>query len=59
MDEAKEAHTALRKAAGAFTFVKDTLMPLIVDRQKDGGDLDKRVLVAYIKQCTGEAQEGL
>jgi len=57
MEEAKEVHTALRKAAGLIGFVKDTLLPQLVEKPGEGTDLDTRVVSAYLNQCTAEAQE--
>lgn len=57
MEEAKEVHTALRKASGLIAFVKDTLIPQLVEKPGEGTDLDTRVISAYLNQCTAEAQE--
>jgi len=57
MEEAKEVHTSLRKAAGLVKFVQDTLLAQLIDKSDDGGDMDGRVCTAYINQCTAEAQE--
>jgi len=57
MEEAKEVHTALRKASGLIAFVKDTLTPQLLERPGEGTDLDSRVISAYLNQCTAEAQE--
>lgn len=57
MEEAKEIHTGLRKAAGLITFVKDTLIPQLMEQPLDGSDLDLRVISAYLNQCTAESQE--
>ena len=57
MEEAKEVHTSLRKAAGLIKFVQDTLVAQLSEKSVDGGDLDGRVCTAYINQCTAEAQE--
>lgn len=57
MEEAKEVHTALRKAAGLIDFVKDTLSPQLIEKPGEGTDLDTRVISAYLNQCTAEAQE--
>jgi BRO1-like domain. len=59
MDEAKEVHNSLRKAAGFFKLVQSEFGPKLTERQKEAGDLDARVTEAYIKQCTAEAQEGM
>jgi len=57
MEEAKEVHTSLRKAAGLVKFVQDSLLPQLQEKGTDGGDLDGRVCTAYINQATAEAQE--
>ena len=57
MEEAKDIHTSLRKAAGLINFVKDTLVPQLSGKTLDGSDLDVRVIAAYLNQCTAEAQE--
>jgi len=57
MEEAKEVHTSLKKAAGVVKFVQETLLPQLLEKGADGGDLDGRVTTAYINQCTAEAQE--
>lgn len=50
MEEAKEVHTSLRKAAGLVKFVQDTLLAQLSEPSQDGGDLDGRVCTAYINQ---------
>merc|ERR1711990_1004497 len=57
MEEAKEVHSSLRKAAGLIKFVQETLVTQLSEKSVDGGDLDGRVCTAYINQCTAEAQE--
>ncbi|XP_070578223.1 BRO1 domain-containing protein BROX-like [Ptychodera flava] len=57
MDEAKEVHSCLRTASGIFTFVKESLVGKLLNTPEKGEDLDSRILVAYIEQCTAEAQE--
>ncbi|XP_059480601.1 BRO1 domain-containing protein BROX-like [Neocloeon triangulifer] len=57
MDEAKEVHTSMRKAAGAFQFVTQELIPDLVSHGEPGMDTDPRVAGAYLAQCTAEAQE--
>lgn len=57
MDEAKEVHTCLRKAAGMFTTVRDTYLPELIDKGEFGSDLDPNIINTYIQQCTAEAQE--
>lgn len=58
MNEAKEVHYMLRRAAGIFTFVQTDFLPQLTDPPSLASDLDARVLNAYINQCTAEAQEG-
>ena len=50
MEEAKEVHTSLRKAAGLVKFVQDTLLAQLIEKSDDGGDMDGRVCTAYINQ---------
>ena len=57
MEEAKEVHTSLRKAAGLVKFVQDSLLPQLQEKGTDGGDLDGRVCTAYINQVGGRRQE--
>ncbi|XP_068084611.1 BRO1 domain-containing protein BROX [Anabrus simplex] len=57
MDEAKEVHKSLRKAAGIFRFVQREFLPQVQGKQKEGSDLDPRVTASYMTQCTAEAQE--
>lgn len=57
MEDAKVAHTSLKKAAGMIKFVQENLLPQLAERGADGGDMDGRVTTAYINQCTAEAQE--
>ncbi|XP_047107248.1 LOW QUALITY PROTEIN: BRO1 domain-containing protein BROX-like [Schistocerca piceifrons] len=57
MEEAKEVHKCLRKAAGIFRFIQSQYLPQLPGKQLEGGDLDPRVLSAYLTQCTAEAQE--
>lgn len=56
MEDAKDIHTSLRKAAGIFQMVLKDLLP-ILQPGVPGSDLDPRVLNAYCTQCTAEAQE--
>lgn len=56
MDDAKEMHTSLRKAAGIFQMVIKEILPTL-EPAIPGSDLDPRVLNAYYIQCTAEAQE--
>ncbi|KAM0729734.1 BRO1 domain-containing protein BROX [Formica fusca] len=57
MNEAKEVHSLLRRAAGIFTFVQTEFLPQLANPPPLGSDLDPRVLNAYVNQCTAEAQE--
>jgi len=57
VEEAKEVHTSLKKAAGIFLFVQDNLLPQLIEKGPDGGDLDIRVISAYLHMCKAEAQE--
>jgi len=57
MEEAKEVHASLRKAAGIFKLIEHDFNPKLTERQMEAGDLDPRVLSAYLTQCTAEAQE--
>jgi len=58
MEEAKEVHASLRKAAGIFKLIEHNFNPKLTERPKEAGDLDPRVISAYLTQCTAEAQEG-
>jgi hypothetical protein len=58
MEEAKEVHTCLRKAAGIFKLIEHEFSPKLVEKQMEAGDLDPKVISAYLTQCTAEAQEG-
>ncbi|XP_064484216.1 BRO1 domain-containing protein BROX-like [Ornithodoros turicata] len=57
MDEAKEVHTCLRKAAGYFQSMKDKYVGQLREQPVPGSDMDLHVTSAYISQCTAEAQE--
>nr|CAD7446667.1 unnamed protein product [Timema bartmani] len=57
MEEAKEVHKSLRRAAGMFRLVQKELVPHLSEKPMVGGDLDPRVTTAYFHQCTAEAQE--
>ncbi|KZC07636.1 PREDICTED: BRO1 domain-containing protein BROX-like [Dufourea novaeangliae] len=57
MNEAKDVHTMLRRAAGIFAFVQTEFLPQLVNPPPLGSDLDPRILNAYVNQCTAEAQE--
>lgn len=58
MDEAKEVHSSLRRAAGAFQLATQNFIPQLVAHPEPGTDLDLHVAGAYLAQCTAEAQEG-
>jgi len=58
MEEAKEVHASLREAAGIFKLIEHDFNPKLTERPMEAGDLDPRVISAYITQCTAEAQEG-
>jgi hypothetical protein len=58
MNEAKDVHSMLRRAAGIFTFVQTEFLPQLSNPPPLGSDLDPRVINAYVNQCTAEAQEG-
>ncbi|XP_071043249.1 BRO1 domain-containing protein BROX-like [Parasteatoda tepidariorum] len=57
MEEAKEVHKCLRKAAGLFTAMQDKYIGSLLQKTEPGSDLDSSVVNAYIGQCTAEAQE--
>ncbi|XP_014669776.1 PREDICTED: BRO1 domain-containing protein BROX-like [Priapulus caudatus] len=59
MDEAKDVHKCLRKAAGVFQLVKDEKGKLLQQEMvtAPGADLDSRILDAYMHQSVAEAQE--
>ncbi|XP_023236415.1 BRO1 domain-containing protein BROX-like isoform X1 [Centruroides sculpturatus] len=57
MDEAKEVHKCLRKAAGIFSTVQEKYIGQLLQKPDPGSDLDNKVVQAYINQCTAEAQE--
>ncbi len=50
VEEAKDIHTSLRKAAGLMKFVQDSMIPQLVEKTRDGSDLDIRILSAYLNQ---------
>jgi len=58
IDDAKEVHTALRSAGGLFQLVQREFLPKLNEKAREGGDLDARVVRAYLDQATAEAQEG-
>ncbi|KAI4502546.1 hypothetical protein M0802_002458 [Mischocyttarus mexicanus] len=57
MDEGKNVHSMLRRAAGIFTFVQTEFLPQLASPPPLGSDLDPRLINAYVNQCTAEAQE--
>ncbi|XP_063229719.1 BRO1 domain-containing protein BROX-like [Bacillus rossius redtenbacheri] len=57
MEEAKDVHKSLRRAAGVLGAVQKELLPQLRQPGAKAGDLDPRVAAAYLHQCTAEAQE--
>ncbi|GFU42189.1 BRO1 domain-containing protein BROX [Nephila pilipes] len=57
MDEAKEVHKCLRKAAGIFSAMQEKYIGNLLQKIEPASDLDSAVINAYISQCTAEAQE--
>jgi len=57
MEDAKEIHTCLRKAAGIFKEFKETHVGKLSSPPEKGSDLDDNILAAYIVCCQAEAQE--
>ncbi|KAF8784782.1 Mitochondrial sodium/calcium exchanger protein like [Argiope bruennichi] len=57
MDEAKEVHKCLRKAAGIFSAMQEKYIGSLLLKTEPASDLDSSVVNAYISQCTAEAQE--
>jgi hypothetical protein len=57
MDEAKEVHKCLRKAAGIFNAMQEKYVGNLLQKLDPGTDLDSTITNAYISQCTAEAQE--
>lgn len=57
MEEAKEIHKCLRKAAGILTAMQNQFKGQLLEKTSEGSDLDPHVIAAYINQCTAEAQE--
>ncbi|XP_054723222.1 LOW QUALITY PROTEIN: BRO1 domain-containing protein BROX-like [Uloborus diversus] len=57
MDEAKEVHKCLRKAAGYFSAMQEKYVGSLLQKPVPGSDLDSSIVNAYISQCTAEAQE--
>ena len=56
VEDIKDVHSSLRKAAGIYQMVMKDLLPLL-ERGLPGSDLDPKVLQAYFSQSTAEAQE--
>ncbi|XP_071835204.1 BRO1 domain-containing protein BROX-like [Apostichopus japonicus] len=56
-DDAKEVHRCLRTAAGIFSYIQNHLVVRLFEKHEDAIDMDPQVLLAYILQCTAEAQE--
>ena len=42
----------------SITIVQDTLVTQLQEKAAEGGDLDGRIITAYLNQCTAEAQVG-
>lgn len=57
MDEAKEVHKCLRKAAGILKAMQDKYCGQLLEKHDQGSDLDSHVITAYIAMSTAEAQE--
>ncbi|XP_013781239.1 BRO1 domain-containing protein BROX-like [Limulus polyphemus] len=57
MEEAKEIHKCLRKAAGIFHSIQEQYVTQLLEKPEPGSDLDSHVITCYINQCTAEAQE--
>jgi hypothetical protein len=57
MDDAKEVHSCLRKAAGVFNLVQKEYVDRLLQKPEPGSDMDQRVVTAYVQQCAAEAQE--
>ncbi|KAF0314788.1 BRO1 domain-containing protein BROX [Amphibalanus amphitrite] len=57
MEDAKEVHGSLRRAAGLVKAVHDRYIGQLQDEPLKEGDCDTRVITATINQCTAEAQE--
>jgi len=57
MEEAKDVHKSLRRAAGIISYMQDRYVGQILERSEAGSDLDPKVMSAYINQYTAEAQE--
>lgn len=57
LDDAKKAHTCLRRAAGVFKAMDSEYTSRLLDKPQPASDLDSRVVQAFILQCTAEAQE--
>ncbi|XP_055330077.1 BRO1 domain-containing protein BROX-like [Paramacrobiotus metropolitanus] len=57
VDEAKEVHRCLRLAAGVFKEMQTNYTGRLLGETPKSTDVDSRVLVAYVNQCSAEAQE--
>ena len=57
LDDAKAAHTCLRKAAGVFRLIDGEVIHRLLEKPIDGSDMDSRVSSAFVLQCQAEAQE--
>ncbi|CAK8692384.1 unnamed protein product [Clavelina lepadiformis] len=57
MEDAKEIHTSLKKAAGLFKEFKDNHIGRLSNPPEKCSDMDPMVLECYIMCCQAEAQE--
>ncbi|XP_037089251.1 BRO1 domain-containing protein BROX-like isoform X2 [Pollicipes pollicipes] len=57
MEDGKEVHSSLRRAAGLMKAVHDRYIGQLLEESVKEGDCDTRVITAYMNQCTAEAQE--
>ena len=58
-EDAKEMHRCLRLAAGIFKEMHANYTGRLMGAVAKGSDTDPRILIAFINQCTAEAQEGI
>lgn len=57
MDDAKQVHSSLRRAAGVLSYVQTHWLEQLLGKPVPGSDMDTRVISAYITTCQAEAQE--
>lgn len=57
LEEAKDVHLSLKKAAGIFQHIHTVYLPQLGSAQSEGGDLEPKIVGAYSAQCIAEAQE--